>query len=130
VARKNVWDRAIPSWLPLPSSGLPTVSSELRQVPRKQTGALLIAACIVAVIRLWGEPIVRSPKLSATVADSVQLAKMVEGFSVDSPYFVAGTHIRVAEFQYLLNRKVSHWTRNSVRVLGSLSLFVGSFSTA
>jgi hypothetical protein len=44
---------------------------------QKQNGALLIAASIVAAIRLRGEPIVRSPKVVATIADSVQLAKMV-----------------------------------------------------
>jgi hypothetical protein len=43
----------------------------------KQNGALLIAACIVAAIRLRGEPIARSPKVIATIPDSVQLAKMV-----------------------------------------------------
>ena len=45
--------------------------------PDRQTGALLIAACIVAAIRLRGEPIKPSPKLTATIGDSVQLAKMV-----------------------------------------------------
>jgi hypothetical protein len=40
-------------------------------------GALLIAACIVAAIRLRGEPIERTPKVVATIADSVRLAKMV-----------------------------------------------------
>jgi hypothetical protein len=44
---------------------------------RQQNGALLIAACIVAAIRLRGEPIKPSPKLSATIYDSVQLARMV-----------------------------------------------------
>jgi hypothetical protein len=70
---------------------------------QQQNRPLLIAAGIVAAIRLRGEPIARTPKLSATVADSVQLARPVEGFSVDSPYFLAGTHIRVTEFKYLLN---------------------------
>jgi len=45
--------------------------------PDRQSGALLIAACIVAAIRLRGEPIKPSPKLSATIADSVQLARLV-----------------------------------------------------
>jgi hypothetical protein len=44
---------------------------------QKENGALLIAASIVAAIRLRGEPIVRSPKVISTIADSVQLAKMV-----------------------------------------------------
>jgi hypothetical protein len=44
---------------------------------QKQHGALLIAASIVAAIRLRGEPIQRSPKVVATISDSVQLAKMV-----------------------------------------------------
>ncbi len=45
--------------------------------PQKQNGALLIAASIIAVIRLRGEPIKPSPKLSAVVADSVDLARFV-----------------------------------------------------
>lgn len=44
---------------------------------QKQNGALLIAACIVAAIRLRGEPIRPSPKLMSTIADAVQLARMV-----------------------------------------------------
>jgi hypothetical protein len=43
----------------------------------KQLGALLIAACLIAVIQLKGEPIQPSPKLKATIHDSVQLATMV-----------------------------------------------------
>jgi hypothetical protein len=43
----------------------------------KQRGALLIAACLIAAIRLRGEPIKPSPKLSATIYDSVQLAVLV-----------------------------------------------------
>jgi hypothetical protein len=38
---------------------------------------LLIAACIVAAIRLRGEPIQQSPKVVATVSDSIKLARMV-----------------------------------------------------
>jgi hypothetical protein len=45
--------------------------------PQKQNGALLIAASIIAVIRLRGEPIQRSPKVLATVSDSIQLARMI-----------------------------------------------------
>jgi hypothetical protein len=51
---------------------------------QRENGALLIAACIVAAIRLRGaairlrgEPIRPSPKLKATIADSVELARMV-----------------------------------------------------
>ena len=44
---------------------------------QKENAALLIAACIVAAIRLRGEPIRPSPKLTATVADSVELARLV-----------------------------------------------------
>ena len=43
----------------------------------KQRGALLIAACLIAAMRLRGEPIQPSPKLKATISDSVQLAVMV-----------------------------------------------------
>jgi hypothetical protein len=43
----------------------------------KQRGALLIAASLIAAIRLRGEPIQPSPKLKATIYDSVQLAVMV-----------------------------------------------------
>jgi len=42
---------------------------------QREDGAILIAASIVAAIRLRGEPIKPSPKLTATVSDSVQLAK-------------------------------------------------------
>jgi hypothetical protein len=44
---------------------------------QRETGALLIAACIVAAIRLRGEPIRPSPKLTAVVSESVTLAKTV-----------------------------------------------------
>jgi len=44
---------------------------------QRETGALLIAACLIAVIRLRGEPIQPSPKLKAVVADSVELARLV-----------------------------------------------------
>ena len=43
----------------------------------KQRGALLIAASLIAAIRLRGEPIQPSPKLKATISDSVQLAVLV-----------------------------------------------------
>ncbi len=41
---------------------------------QRQDGALLSAVCIVAAIRPRGEPIRPSPKLTATIVDSVQLA--------------------------------------------------------
>ena len=44
---------------------------------QQQNGALLIAACMVAAIRLRGEPIRPSPKLMSTIADAVQLARLV-----------------------------------------------------
>ena len=44
---------------------------------QRETGALLIAACIIAAIRLRGEPIRPSPKLTAVVAESLTLAKTV-----------------------------------------------------
>jgi hypothetical protein len=44
---------------------------------QRENGVLLIAACIVAAIRLRGEPIRPSPKLTATISESVQLARMV-----------------------------------------------------
>lgn len=44
---------------------------------QKQTGALLIAASIIAVIRLRGEDMRPSPKLNAVVYDSIDLARMI-----------------------------------------------------
>jgi hypothetical protein len=49
----------------------------LRKQSPKQDGALLIAASIVAAVRLRGEPIKPSPKLTATVNDAVHLARLV-----------------------------------------------------
>jgi hypothetical protein len=43
----------------------------------RERGALLIAACLIAAIRLRGEPIKPSPKLKSTIHDSVQLAVLV-----------------------------------------------------
>jgi hypothetical protein len=40
-------------------------------------GALLVTASVVAAIRLRGEPVRSSPKLAATVNDSVHLARLV-----------------------------------------------------
>jgi hypothetical protein len=53
---------------------LPDMADDER---RKETGALLIAASIIAAIRLRGEPVKPSPKLSATIYDSVELATLV-----------------------------------------------------
>ena len=43
----------------------------------RQRGALLIAASIVAAIRLRGAPVDNSPKTIAAIHDSVKLARMV-----------------------------------------------------
>jgi hypothetical protein len=43
----------------------------------KQLGALLIAASLVAAIRLRGDLVKPSPRLTAVIADSVQLAVLV-----------------------------------------------------
>ena len=43
----------------------------------KQHGALLIAACLIAAVRLRGAEIKPGPKLTATISDSVQLAILV-----------------------------------------------------
>jgi hypothetical protein len=40
-------------------------------------GALLVAATLTAAIRLRGEPIENTPKVVATIHDSVKLARMV-----------------------------------------------------
>ena len=40
-------------------------------------GALLVAATVTAAIRLRGEPINSSPKVMATIYDSIKLARMV-----------------------------------------------------
>jgi len=45
--------------------------------PQRENASLLIAASIVAAIRLRGEEIKPSPKLTATVRDSVNLARLV-----------------------------------------------------
>jgi hypothetical protein len=44
---------------------------------QKENGALLIAASIVAAIRLRGQEVQPSPKLTATIKDSVQLPRLV-----------------------------------------------------
>jgi hypothetical protein len=47
------------------------------RLPAKPDGALLVAASIVAAIRLRGQEIKPSPKLTIVVNDSVALARMV-----------------------------------------------------
>jgi hypothetical protein len=44
---------------------------------QRENGALLIAASIIAAIRLRGEPVTRSPKVLVTISESVQLARLV-----------------------------------------------------
>jgi hypothetical protein len=46
-------------------------------MPAKSYGALLVAASIVAAIRLRGQEIKPSPKLTIVVKDSVALARTV-----------------------------------------------------
>ncbi len=43
---------------------------------QRENGTLLIAACIVPAIRLKGEPIRPSPKLTSTIQDAIVLACM------------------------------------------------------
>jgi len=42
-------------------------------------GALLVAATLVAAIRLRDEPIANTPKVIATIHDSIKLARLVLG---------------------------------------------------
>jgi hypothetical protein len=48
-----------------------------RQPTGKMDSAVVVAASIVAAIRLRGEPITQSPKVVGVVADSIRLAQMV-----------------------------------------------------
>lgn len=43
----------------------------------RHRGALLIAASLIAAIRLRGEPITASPKVVSVISDSLKLARMV-----------------------------------------------------
>jgi len=43
----------------------------------KENAALLIAACIIAAIRLRGEAVKPSPRLTSIIYDSVSLARLV-----------------------------------------------------
>ena len=49
----------------------------MRKQQPKQDGVLVIAASIVAAIRLRGETITPSPRVTAAISDSLQLARMV-----------------------------------------------------
>jgi hypothetical protein len=44
---------------------------------QKRSGLVVLAAAIIACIRLKGQDIKPSPKLNATVNDSVNLAQMI-----------------------------------------------------
>jgi len=61
-----------PKKTPLQSIGLaePTSSNRL-------DGALLVGACLIAVIRLRGEDLRPSPRVTSIIADSVRLARSV-----------------------------------------------------
>jgi hypothetical protein len=48
-----------------------------RQPNGKMDSAVVVAASIVAAIRLRGEPITHSPKVVGVVSDSIRLAQMV-----------------------------------------------------
>jgi hypothetical protein len=48
-----------------------------RQPQGKMDGAVVVAASIVAAIRLRGEEITRSPKVVSVISDSIRLAQMV-----------------------------------------------------
>ena len=43
----------------------------------KMKGALLVAASVIAAVRLAREPIKDTPRVLSTVADSVKLARMI-----------------------------------------------------
>ncbi len=43
----------------------------------RQRGALLIAASLIAAIRLRGEPITHSPKVVSAISESLALARMM-----------------------------------------------------
>lgn len=48
-----------------------------KKLAGKSDGALLVAASVVAAIRLRGQEIAPSPKLTATIKDAVHLARLV-----------------------------------------------------
>lgn len=51
--------------------------SRAKQSNTKPDGALLVAATIAAAIRLRGEPVQPSPRLTTTIRDAVSLARLV-----------------------------------------------------
>ncbi len=51
--------------------------AEQQSADERIRGALLVAATLTAAIRLRGEPINNSPKVVATIQDSIKLAQMV-----------------------------------------------------
>jgi hypothetical protein len=59
--------------------GVPSRSPKCRRGKQegKFDGALLVASCLTAAIRLRGEEIKRTPKVVSTINDSVRLARMV-----------------------------------------------------
>jgi hypothetical protein len=50
---------------------------EAAKSEERLNGALLVAATLTAAIRLRGEPITNSPKVMATIYDSIKLVRMV-----------------------------------------------------
>ena len=56
---------------------MPIGFQEPTPVPDRMNGALLIAASLIAVVRLRGEELRPSPKLKATIYDSVRLAREI-----------------------------------------------------
>ncbi len=53
------------------------VNSGTGNEKQRENGALLIAACIVAAIRLRGQEVRPSPQLTGVIKDSVALARLV-----------------------------------------------------
>jgi hypothetical protein len=58
--------------------GKPQQSEQCRSPQKKMDGALLVTPGTIAAIRLRGEPVQSSPKLKATIADSISLARMIQ----------------------------------------------------
>ncbi len=54
-----------------------SIMAEQQSADERLRGALLVAATLTAAIRLRGEPINNSPKVIATIQDSIKLAQMV-----------------------------------------------------
>ncbi|HEX2329428.1 MAG TPA: hypothetical protein VHN74_11955 [Candidatus Angelobacter sp.] len=44
---------------------------------QRENAVLVIAASIIAVVRLKGEPIKRTPKVTFVISESVELARMI-----------------------------------------------------